>query len=129
MFLQNFLSVLSMLDFSWSNMFLTYLYGSWKKHSCSFLCFTQLILRLSALLRALCFIFEVLLDFKRPSFLSSIQQASMLDAGGNFILGKTGCISSFDSAALISSVLWSASWFWFSIVFPVLEECWSWNAV
>ena len=35
--------------------------------------------------------------------LSSIHKASMSDAGGNFILGKTGCVSSFDLEARISS--------------------------
>ena len=38
--------------------------------------------------------------------LSSIHQASVSDAGGNFIFGKTGCVSSFYSAALTSSELW-----------------------
>ena len=44
--------------------------------------------------------------------LSSIHHTSLSDASGNFILGETGYISSFDSAARISP----ASWLWFSDV-------------
>ena len=61
--------------------------------------------------------------------LSSVHQASVSNAGGNFILGKTGCISSFDLAASISSALWYASCLWFSDVLSVLAERCSWNAV
>ena len=59
---------LFLCDFGWSNIFLAYLYGSWKKRSCFFHLFTHLFLRFSALLRALCFSLRSCQILSRPSF-------------------------------------------------------------
>ena len=69
---RNFFFVSSTPDFGWPNMFLAYFYGSWRKHSCSYLRFTRLFLRFSALIRALCFSLRPCQILSRPSFLSAL---------------------------------------------------------
>ena len=71
-FSRTFFSVLSTPDFGWSNMFFAYLYGSWKKSSCSFVRFTRHFLKFSALLSALCFCLRSCQILSRPSFSSAL---------------------------------------------------------